>query len=44
MTADDIDKINILQATMLAMRAAVEGLVAAGRKADYLLVDGNRCV
>ncbi len=34
-----IDEINILQATMLAMRKAVEGL---SRGADYVLVDGNR--
>lgn len=33
-----IDKINILQARMLAMRLAVEGLK---NKPDYLLVDGN---
>jgi len=33
-----IDKINILEATKLTMRKAVEGL---GIKADYLLIDGN---
>lgn len=37
-----IDCINILQATMLAMRTAVEGLAGAGLKPDYLLIDGNR--
>jgi ribonuclease HII len=37
---DEIDAINILQATMLAMRRAVEKLVPA---AEYALVDGNRC-
>src|SRR5699024_3176722 len=35
----DIDRINILQATMLGMRRAVEGLAPA---AEYALVDGNR--
>ncbi len=34
-----IDEINILQATYLAMRNAVEGLDAP---ADYALIDGNR--
>ena len=35
----EIDEINILQATLLAMRRAVEGL---GVKPDLVLVDGNR--
>lgn len=35
----EIDRLNILQATMLAMQRAVEGLVPA---AQYALVDGNR--
>ena len=35
----EIDEINILQATMLAMTRAVEGLDAAP---DHVLVDGNR--
>lgn len=35
-----IDSINILQATMLAMRTAVEKLKI---KPDYILIDGNRC-
>lgn len=34
-----IDEINILQATYLAMKNAVEGLVVP---ADYALIDGNR--
>jgi ribonuclease HII len=38
--ADEIDKINILQATLLAMRRAVEALPVA---AEYVVVDGNRC-
>ncbi len=35
----EIDEINILQATFLAMRRAVEGLDVAP---DFVLVDGNR--
>src|SRR5699024_9184766 len=35
----EIDRINILQATMQGMRRAVEGLAPA---AEYALVDGNR--
>ena len=38
-TAREIDEINILQATYLAMKRAVEGLPVP---ADYALVDGNR--
>lgn len=37
---DEIDEINILQATMLAMQRAVEGLSPAP---DHVLIDGNRC-
>jgi ribonuclease HII len=36
----EIDEINILQATMLAMRRAVENL---NIQYDQVLVDGNRC-
>ncbi|MGB1110666.1 MAG: ribonuclease HII [Gammaproteobacteria bacterium] len=36
----EIDELNILHATMLAMRRAVEGLSI---KPDQVLVDGNRC-
>jgi len=36
----EIDEINILQATMLAMERAIESLSA---KYDRVLVDGNRC-
>ena len=39
-TPQEIDRINILQATMLAMRRAVENL---NTKYDQVLVDGNRC-
>ena len=38
-TAEEIDRVNILQATFLAMARAVEALPAP---ADYVLVDGNR--
>ena len=36
----EIDQLNILQATMLAMQRAVAGL---GRPPDEVMVDGNRC-
>ena len=40
----EIDKINILQATMLAMRRAIEDLsTRLGRWPDKALIDGNRC-
>ncbi|MFT7289545.1 MAG: ribonuclease HII [Halieaceae bacterium] len=38
-TPGEIDQLNILQATLLAMRRAVEGL---GLQPDLILVDGNR--
>jgi ribonuclease HII len=38
-SVEEIDRINILQATMLAMRRAYDCL---GRTADHALVDGNR--
>ena len=38
-TPREIDELNILQATMLAMKRAVEGLKI---QPDYVLVDGNR--
>lgn len=38
-TVEEIDRLNILQATMLAMKRAVEGL---GIKPDLALIDGNR--
>ncbi|MEZ5540925.1 MAG: ribonuclease HII [Pseudomonadota bacterium] len=38
--AAEIDRINILQATLLAMQRAVEALQPG---AEYVLVDGNRC-
>ena len=39
-TETEIDQLNILQATMLAMRRAIEGLVIVPSLA---LIDGNRC-
>ena len=39
-TVEEIDAINILRATLLAMRRAVEGLP---RTPDEVLVDGNQC-
>ena len=39
-SAAEIDSLNILQATMLAMRRAIEGLSIAPTLA---LIDGNRC-
>ncbi len=37
---EEIDQLNILQASLVAMQRAVEGLSI---KAEYCLVDGNRC-
>ena len=43
-SAAEIDSINILQATMLAMKRAIEGLEKTlGRLPDKALIDGNRC-
>ena len=39
-TVEEIDRFNILQATMLAMQRAVEGL---GVRPDEAWIDGNRC-
>ncbi|UCV26951.1 ribonuclease HII [Ferribacterium limneticum] len=39
-TVEEIDRLNILQATMLAMQRAVAALQV---KAESALVDGNRC-
>ena len=40
----EIDEINILQATMLAMRRAIEDLTTRlGGWPDKVLIDGNRC-
>ncbi|OTA19736.1 ribonuclease HII [Xenorhabdus beddingii] len=37
---DEIDQLNILHATLLAMQRAVAGLAIVP---DYVLIDGNRC-
>ncbi|MDU4093473.1 MAG: ribonuclease HII [Pantoea sp.] len=37
---EEIDQLNILHATMLAMQRAVAGLAVTP---DYVLIDGNRC-
>jgi len=39
-TVEEIDRLNILQATLLAMRRAVQGL---GMLPDEAWIDGNRC-
>lgn len=39
-SAEEIDQLNILHATMLAMTRAVEGLAI---QPDHVMVDGNRC-
>ena len=39
----EIDRLNILEATLLAMRRALAGLAAAGAVPELALVDGNRC-
>lgn len=38
-TVDEIEEINILNATMLTMRRAIDGLEI---KADYAMIDGNK--
>lgn len=38
-TVDEIEEINILNATMLSMRRAIDGLEI---KADYAMIDGNK--
>jgi ribonuclease HII len=39
-SVEEIDRLNILQATLLAMQRAVEGL---GMRPDEAWIDGNRC-
>lgn len=39
-SVEEIDRLNILQATLLAMRRAVEALAV---QPDLALIDGNRC-
>lgn len=42
-SVEEIDRINILHATMLAMQRAVQGVAALGTLPDLVQVDGNRC-
>lgn len=42
-TPQEIDELNILNATMLAMQRAVEVLVQQGHEIQIVYVDGNRC-
>ena len=43
-SVEEIDRLNILQATMLAMRRAIEDLTTRlGTWPDKALIDGNRC-
>jgi ribonuclease HII len=42
-TVEEIDTLNILHASMLAMQRAVHGLAASGLMPDLVQVDGNRC-
>ena len=42
-TVEEIDSINILHASMLAMQRAVQGLAASGAIPDLVQIDGNRC-
>lgn len=39
-SVEEINQLNILEATLLAMRRAIEGLAV---KADFALIDGNVC-
>jgi ribonuclease HII len=39
-TVEEINELNILEATLLAMRRAIDGLQI---KADFALIDGNIC-
>ena len=42
-TPEEIDELNILNATMLAMQRAVQQIADKGHKIDLVYVDGNRC-
>ena len=41
--ANEIDRLNVLEATLLAMRRALFGLAALRLVPDLALIDGNRC-
>ena len=42
-SAAEVDRLNILEATLLAMRRALDGLAVARIVPELALVDGNRC-
>jgi ribonuclease HII len=42
-SVEEIDSLNILWASMLAMHRAVDALIAGGTAPAMILVDGNRC-
>ena len=39
----EVDRLNVLEATLLAMRRALAGLVTGGIVPELALIDGNRC-
>ena len=41
-SAEEIDSLNILQASFLAMRRALEQIESEGHLIDFVLIDGNR--
>ena len=41
-SAEEIDSLNILQASFLAMRRALDEIEAQGHVIDFVLIDGNR--
>ena len=41
--ASEVDRLNVLEATLLAMRRALAGLAAVGVVPALALIDGNRC-
>lgn len=41
-SAEEIDQMNILQATFLAMKRALDDSACKGYRADFALIDGNR--
>lgn len=41
--ASEVDRLNVLEATLLAMRRALAGLAAVGVVPELALIDGNRC-
>lgn len=41
-SVEEIDRVNILQATFLAMHRAIDDLIKKGGRPELLLIDGNR--